>query len=79
MLSLFALSGTGYKGLLIALEEARKQGQVFLAFESEGQQMLLWGQGEMVYALVSDMGWNALFECAQVFFDGESSLSSSSS
>lgn len=77
MLSLFALSGTGYKGLLISLEEARRQGQVFLAFESEGQQMLLWGQGEMVYALVSDVGWAALFECAQVFFDGESSLSSS--
>jgi anti-sigma factor RsiW len=77
MLSLFALSGTGYKGLLVALEEARKQGQVFLAFESEGQQMLLWGQGEMVYALVSDVGWGALFECAQVFFDGEASSSSS--
>ncbi|HET7853468.1 MAG TPA: zf-HC2 domain-containing protein [Candidatus Methylomirabilis sp.] len=75
ILSLFALPGTGYKGLLIALEEARKQGQVFLAFESEGQQMLLWGQGEMVYALVSDVGWDDLFECARVFFDGESSSS----
>jgi anti-sigma factor RsiW len=77
MLSLFALSGTGYKGLLRSLEEARRQGQVFLAFESEGQQMLLWGQGEMVYALVSHVGWDALFQCAQVFFDGESSPSSS--
>jgi anti-sigma factor RsiW len=77
MLSLFALSGTGYKGLLLSLEEARRQGQAFLAFESEGQQMLLWGQGEMVYALVSHMGWDALFQCAQVFFDGKSSSSSS--
>jgi len=71
MLSLFALSGTGYKGLLIGLEEVRRHGQVLLAFESEGQQMLLWGQGEMLYALVSDVGWDALFECAQVFFQGE--------
>ncbi|MGH7405202.1 MAG: anti-sigma factor family protein [Candidatus Methylomirabilales bacterium] len=71
MLSLFALSGTGYTGLLIGLEEVRRHGQVFLAFESEGQEMLLWGQGEMLYALVSDVGWDALFECAQVFFDRE--------
>lgn len=72
MLSLFALSGKGNTGLLIGLEEVRRQGQVFLAFESEGQQMLLWGQGDMLYALVSDVGWDALFQCAQVFFDGES-------
>jgi anti-sigma factor RsiW len=75
MLSLFALSGTRYKGLLIGLEEARRQGQAFLAFESEGQQIVLWSQGEMLYALAADMGWNALFECAQVFFDGRSSSS----
>jgi anti-sigma factor RsiW len=75
MLSLFALSGKGNTGLLIGLEEVRRQGQVFLAFESEGQQMLLWGQGDMLYALVSDVGWDALFQCAQVFFDGESGSS----
>ena len=75
MLSLFALSGTEYKNLLIGLEEVRRHGQVFLAFESEGQQMLLWSQGGMLYALVSDVGWDALFECAQVFYDGESSSS----
>ncbi len=75
MLSLFALSGRGHKGLLIGLEEVRRHGQIFLAFESEGQQMVLWSQGGMLYALVSDVGWDALFECAQVFFDGESSSS----
>ena len=73
MLSLFALPGAGLRGFLTGLEEVRRHGQVFLAFESEGQQMLLWGQGGMVYALVSDMGWGALYECVQVFFQGESS------
>ena len=75
MLSLFALQAAGDDLFLIGLHEIRRDGQVFLAVESRGQQMLLWGQGGMVYALVSDVGWDALFECAQVFFDGEPSSS----
>ena len=71
MISLFAFSR--YKASLTGLDEIRRDGQVFFAGESRGQQMLLWDRGEMMYALVSDIGWDELFQCARVFFQGESS------
>jgi hypothetical protein len=71
IISLFAFSR--YKASLAGLEEIRRDGRVFLVGESTGQQMLLWDRGEMLYALVSDVGWDELFQCARVFFQGEPS------
>ncbi len=71
IISLFAFSR--YKASLAGLEEIRRDGQVFFAGEDRGQQILLWDRGEMMYALVSDVGWDELFQCVRVFFQGDSS------
>jgi anti-sigma factor RsiW len=68
-ISLFAFSGAGDTTFLTDLREIRRDGQIFLAVEFQGQQMLLWDREEMVYAMVSDVGWDPLFECARVFFE----------
>lgn len=67
IISLFAFPrfGTSPDGLV----ETRREGRAFLTGEHRGQQILLWESGGMTYALVSDVGWDELFQCAQVFFE----------
>ena len=67
IISLFAFPR--YGSSLSGLEEIRRQDRVFRTGEYQGQQILLWDSGEMTYALVSDVGWDELFDCARVFFE----------
>ncbi|MEE9152714.1 MAG: zf-HC2 domain-containing protein [candidate division NC10 bacterium] len=67
IISLFAFPQ--YGSSLSGLEEIRREGRSFRTGEHQGQQILLWGSGEMTYALVSDVGWDELFDCARVFFE----------
>lgn len=57
-----------YAASLTGLEEVRQECMVFRRAEYQGKQILMWDSGEMTYALVSDVGWDELIQCAQVFF-----------
>ncbi len=70
IISLFAFPRFGAS--LSGLEEIRRGAKTFLMGEHRGQQILLWESengSKMTYALVSDVGWDELFECARVFFE----------
>lgn len=41
-----------------------RDGRTFYTQEVRGYQVLLWHEGEMAYALVGDLGWDELFQCA---------------
>jgi anti-sigma factor (TIGR02949 family) len=56
-----------YGGSRKGLEEIRQECMVFRTAEYMGRQILLWDSGEMTYALVSDVGWDELVQCALVF------------
>ncbi|MFQ5846716.1 MAG: anti-sigma factor family protein [Candidatus Methylomirabilales bacterium] len=66
IISLFAFPryGADFSGLT----EIRRDGRSFLSGEYQGQQILLWESGKTTYALVSDVGWDEIFQCARVFF-----------
>lgn len=67
IISLFAFPryGADFSGL----QEVRREGRILRAGEYRGQQILLWENGETGYALVSDVGWDELYQCARVFFE----------
>ncbi len=67
VLSLFSFKGT--PETFTRLRAIERDAQIFLAAELSGQQILLWQRGEMMYALVADVGWDALFQCARAFFE----------
>lgn len=67
VLSLFGFAATPQT--FAGLRPIERDAQMFLAAELSGQQILLWQRGEMMYALVSDIGWDALFQCARAFFE----------
>ncbi len=69
IISLFAFPR--YEASLSGLQEIRRNGRTFLTGEYLMKQILLWKSGEMTYALVSDVGWDELFKCAEMFFKGE--------
>ncbi|MFQ5804045.1 MAG: anti-sigma factor family protein [Candidatus Methylomirabilales bacterium] len=71
IISLFAFPR--YEASLSGLREIRRNGRTFLTGEYQMKQILLWESGHMTYALVSDVGWDELFECARVFFEAEQS------
>lgn len=68
IISLFALPR--YGASLSGMEQIRRDGRTFLIGEYQGHQILLWRHGnDMTYALVSNVGWDELFQCARVFFE----------
>jgi anti-sigma factor RsiW len=67
IISLFAFRR--YGATLSGLEQIRQEGRTFLIGEYQGQRILLWDSNKMTYALVSDVGWEELFQCARVFFE----------
>jgi len=71
IISLFAFPG--YEASLSGLKEVQRYGRTFLTGEYRGQQIVLWEGGKMTYTLVSDVGWDELFECARVFFEAKES------
>jgi anti-sigma factor RsiW len=71
IISLFAFPQ--YEASLSGMQEVRRNGRTFLTGEYQMKQILLWESGNMTYALVSDVGWDELFECARVFFEAEQS------
>jgi anti-sigma factor RsiW len=71
IISLFAFPG--YEASLSGLKEIQRYGRTFLTGEYRGQQIILWEGGKMTYALVSDVGWDELFQCARVFFEAKES------
>ena len=68
ILSLFAFPA--YEASLDGLKEIRKNGRTFLTGEHQGKQTVFWKSGTMTYALVSNVGWDELFQCAKMFFEG---------
>ncbi|MFQ5881496.1 MAG: anti-sigma factor family protein [Candidatus Methylomirabilales bacterium] len=71
IISLFAFPR--YGASLTGLEEIRRADRAFLVGEYRGQRMVLWDRGGVTYALVSNVGWDELFQCARVFYQGEQS------
>jgi anti-sigma factor RsiW len=67
LISLFAFPRYGTS--LDGLQEVRWKEWAVRTGDDRGRQILLWEHGEMVYALVSDVGWDELFQCARVFFE----------
>lgn len=57
-----------YEASLSGLQEIRRNGRTFLTGEYLMKQILLWKSGKMTYVLVSDVGWDELFKCAEMFF-----------
>ncbi len=43
----------------------KRDGRTFYTQEARGYQVLLWEEREMAYALVADLGWDELFQCAE--------------
>jgi anti-sigma factor RsiW len=41
-----------------------RDGRTFYTQEIRGYQVLLWHEGEIAFALVADLGWDELFQCA---------------
>jgi len=72
IISLFAFPR--YEASLSGLQEIRRNGRTFLTGEYLMKQILLWESGKMTYALVSDVGWDELFQCAEVFFKSKHSF-----
>ena len=68
IISLFALPR--YGGSLDGLEKVELSGMVFYTAAYQGKHILLWDSRDMTYALVSDIGWDHLVECALVFSRG---------
>ena len=66
IISLFAFPR--YEASLSGLQEIRRDGRIFLTGEYLMKQILLWKSGKMTYVLVSDVGWDELFKCAEMFF-----------
>lgn len=65
IISLFAFPR--YGGALEGLEEVELSGMVFHTAAYQGKHILLWDSGDMTYALVSDISWDQLVDCALVF------------
>ncbi|HEV8662666.1 MAG TPA: zf-HC2 domain-containing protein [Candidatus Methylomirabilis sp.] len=43
----------------------KRDGRTFYTQEVRGYQLLLWQERGMAYALVADLGWDELFQCAE--------------
>lgn len=43
----------------------KRDGRTFYTQEVRGYQVLLWEERGMAYALVADLGWDELFQCAE--------------
>jgi anti-sigma factor RsiW len=43
----------------------KRDGRTFYTQEARGYQVLLWEERETAYALVADLGWDELFQCAE--------------
>ena len=43
----------------------KRDGRTFYTQEVRGYQVLLWQERGMAYALVADLGWDELFQCAE--------------
>lgn len=71
IISLFAFPQYGTS--LSGLKEIRQQCMAFRTVEYRGQQILLWESDEMTYAMVANVGWDELYQCAQVFFEAKKS------
>ncbi len=59
-----------YEASLSGLKEMQRYGRTFLTGEYQMRRVVLWENGKMMYALVSDVGWDELFKCAEMFFEG---------
>lgn len=68
IISLFAFPR--YGGSLDGLEKVEESGMIFHTAAYQGKHILLWDNGDMTYALVSEIGWDHLVECALVFSRG---------
>lgn len=53
-----------YGESLVQATAVTRDGRTFYTQEVRGYQVLLWHEGEMAYALVADLGWDELFQCA---------------
>ncbi len=68
IISLFAFPRYGVP--LGGLQEIQRNGRTFLTGEYRGQQIILWERADVTYALVANVGWDELFQCAEMFFEG---------
>ena len=59
-----------YEASLSGLKEMQRYGRTFQTGEYQMRHVVLWESGKMTYALVSDLGWDELFKCAEMFFKG---------